>query len=236
MAMRKTIRTAFLLWLLFPAAFAGAKDSPARTSESVARVSGEPFVDVVLQIPDAIVDLKYATTDNFLKRAFYESKRCLLRRSVAKRLEKAADLLRKKTLRLVLWDCYRPLHVQEAMWAAHPVRGEVAPPQSGSNHNRGAAVDVTLADLSGTYLEMPTKFDHFGKDAWRNAALRSKTATKNREVLKDAMARAGFSGIRREWWHYNAPKPKRHPLCRAHIKELAQGIDAETQQKPGQKP
>ena len=99
------------------------------------------------------------------------------------------------------------------MWAIHPVPGEVADPKKGSDHNRGAAVDLSLASSDGTPVLMPTAFDHFGPEAWREAPVKDPQALRHREVLKAAMAVAGFEGIRKEWWHYAVPEPTRFAVC-----------------------
>jgi zinc D-Ala-D-Ala dipeptidase len=180
---------------------------------------GEPLVDVAALIPDAVIDMKYAGEDNFLKRKFYPVNRCLLRESAAKKLQEAAKQLKGKQRRLVLWDCYRPASVQRELWKAHPVPGEVAHPRVGSAHSRAAAVDVALADETGALVEMPTRHDDFTPKAHREAKGIPKEALVNRELLKQAMAKAGFQGIRREWWHYETKDSKRFPLCDAEIKQ-----------------
>src|SRR5439155_9096149 len=94
---------------------------------------------------------------------------CLLRRSVAERLAVAANALRKRGLRLIARDCTRPPDAQEALWRAHPHAGLVADPSRGSLHARGVAIDLDLADLSGTRVEVPTKLDAFVPQAAADA-------------------------------------------------------------------
>jgi len=179
------------------------------------------MVDVSVLIPDAIIDMRYATENNFLKKKVYGANICLLRKRVAHRLKRVADKLRDQKMRIVLWDCYRPYPVQVKMWEIHPVPGEVANPKYGSNHNKGAAVDLTLARNDGSYLEMPTDFDSFTPAAWRNATKGiPKHQLKNRDTLKDAMKAAGFLGIKKEWWHYNTPERRIHPLCDLSLAEV----------------
>jgi D-alanyl-D-alanine dipeptidase len=171
----------------------------------------EPLVDVAAHIPSAIVELRYAREDNFLGRAVYAPQaRCLLRESVARRLARVAESLAKEGLRLKLWDCYRPLSVQKAMWKLFPKPGFVANPQTGSHHNRGAAVDLTLTDAEGVELEMPTPFDEFSPRARQGATEGiSKTAAHNRDKLKAAMEAEGFIANRMEWWHFAAKDARR---------------------------
>ncbi len=220
---------ACLLWVaLHPRIEAAENNSDPSTCGPV------PFVDVARLIPDAVVSMKYATADHFLKRPIADYSRCALRRPVAERLVRAAERLRKAGYRLVLWDCYRPRHVQEAMWRVHPVPGEVANPKTGSHHNRGAAVDVALADASGRLVALPTGFDDFSPQAWRNARDIPVQAKANREALKSAMAAAGFGGIRREWWHYNAPRPKQYALCNAPVAHLLGPVETASAKLPNE--
>jgi D-alanyl-D-alanine dipeptidase len=171
------------------------------------------LVDVARLVPDARLDLRYASTANFTGRALYPVARCLLRAEAAERLARAAAALRAKGYRLVLYDCYRPLSVQRQLWKARPERGFVADPATGSHHNRGMAVDVALADREGRPLEMPTDFDAFSPRAraWATEGL-TPGARRHRDALRAAMLAAGFSVNPLEWWHYDAPRPLEAPL------------------------
>lgn len=170
----------------------------------------EPLVDVTTLIPDLVVEMKYATEDNFLKKKVYPDwAKCLLRESVAQRLKQAADALRKQGYRVRVYDCYRPRAVQWEMWNIFPKPGYVADPRKGSNHNRGAAVDLTLATREGGEVEMPTPFDTFSKAAHHGYAGGTAASRQHREILREAMEGAGFKPNRMEWWHYDAPDSRR---------------------------
>jgi D-alanyl-D-alanine dipeptidase len=106
-------------------------------------------------------------------------------------------------LRLIAWDCTRSAEAQAALWKAHPQPGSVADPARGSLHERGVAVDLGLAGLSGAPVEMPTKFDEFGPKAAADAPLPDGPAREHREALKAAMYAAGFRVNPKEWWHYS---------------------------------
>ncbi|MBM4381180.1 MAG: D-alanyl-D-alanine dipeptidase, partial [Deltaproteobacteria bacterium] len=123
-----------------------------------------PLVDVAEAIPDAVVQLRYAGEDNFLKRRLYPPRaRCLLRAEAAAPLAEAARALRSQGFRLLLYDCYRPPSIQQRMWEAFPRRGYVADPaRGGSAHSRGGAVDVGLVALDGSPVPLPTPHDFFG--------------------------------------------------------------------------
>lgn len=176
--------------------------------------AGEPaVVDATELIPDLVVDLRYATDDNFLKRRVYpEDARCMLLKDSAQRLKKAADALRPKGYRLKVYDCYRPRAVQYEMWKIMPQPGYVADPKFGSNHNRGAAVDLTLVTLDGAEVEMPTKFDDFTPAAHHGHTGGTEASRKHREILRGAMEGAGFKRNKMEWWHYDLPGAKKLPV------------------------
>ncbi len=176
----------------------------------------DPLVDASSVVPGLIVELAYATPDNFAHRALYpKDAKCLLRRSVAQRLARAARTLRKQGLRLVARDCLRPVEAQKALWKAHPRAGAVADPSRGSLHARGVAVDLELADRSGRRLEMPTPFDSFRPEAAADAPIPEGPAKERREALKAAMYAAGFRVNPSEWWHYSRLYGWRWPVARS---------------------
>jgi zinc D-Ala-D-Ala dipeptidase len=171
------------------------------------------LVDAAASVPGLTVELRYATDDNFLGKAVYPATaRCLLLKPVAARLAAVARALAPAGYRLHVWDCYRPLHVQWAMWRLVPRKGYVADPHTGSNHNRGAAVDLTLDSADGTAVEMPTPFDTFGPAAHHGSTAGTAAARENRERLRKAMVDAGFRPNRMEWWHYDAPEARHAPV------------------------
>lgn len=176
--------------------------------------AGEPaVVEATELIPDLVVDLRYATEDNFLKRAVYPADaRCMLLKDTAQRLKKAADVLRPQGYRLKVYDCYRPRAVQYEMWKIMPQPGYVANPKFGSNHNRGAAVDLTLVTTEGAAVEMPTPFDDFTPAAHHGYTGGTEASRKHREILREAMEGAGFKRNKMEWWHYDLPGAKKMPV------------------------
>lgn len=164
----------------------------------------DDFVDVATVIPDAVIDLRYATAANFTGVVLYPVAHCKLRRAVAERLAKAAKALRGHDRRLVLWDCYRPSSIQAVLWKKLPDPRYVADPKHGSRHSRGAAVDVAVVAKDGSAVELPTGFDDFTVAAHRDRAI-SRSA--EARVLEQAMMEAGFVGLSTEWWHFDAPGP-----------------------------
>ncbi len=179
---------ASLLWLVL-ASSSGAAD----------------LVDVVSVAPGVTVEMRYATADNFTGHAVYDCGRCFLKRGTAEKVATAQRLLAAKGLSLKMWDCYRPLSVQKVFWSLVPDRRYVADPRTGSRHNRGNAVDVTLVDGHGRELPMPTRFDDFTPRAAHSAMDLPPEAIRNRQILTDAMTAAGFRPLAEEWWHYDDP-------------------------------
>lgn len=178
-----------------------------------APAASDGLVDVAPLVPRAVLDIRYATPANFTGRALYATARCLLRPEVAARLARAAARLEAQGYRLRLYDCYRPLSVQKAMWAAFPRPGFVANPRSGSLHNRGAAVDVGLSALDGAELPMPTGYDAFVPAAGARATdgIPSKLRLR-RDRLRAAMEAEGFIVNPKEWWHFAVRDARRYPL------------------------
>jgi len=163
------------------------------------------LIDIHQLNPNIVLDMRYATENNFLKRKVYPVARCVLRGAAARRLVQVQQELEKKGLGLKVYDCYRPLSVQKLMWQIKPDPNYVANPAKGSRHNRGAAVDLTLVDRNGKELEMPSGFDDFTERANRNYSGASTQAKKNRQLLEDAMKKYGFIALPTEWWHFDAP-------------------------------
>jgi zinc D-Ala-D-Ala dipeptidase len=172
----------------------------------------DDFVEVATTIPDAVIDIRYATKDNFTGDVLYPNAVCKLRRAVAERLARAAATLRKQERRLLIWDCYRPLSIQKILWARVPDPRYVADPAQGSRHNRGAAIDLALVDKDGNAVTLPTKFDEFTRAAHRKNALRGKPGAEARR-LSDAMTAAGFLPMPTEWWHFDAPESAKYILA-----------------------
>ena len=150
----------------------------------------------------------------------YSADICLLRRPVALKLIRVQHSLRKKGYGLKVWDAYRPLSVQKKMWKKVPVPGLVANPVYGSNHNRGAAVDVTLVDSLGRAVEMPTGYDDFSQRARSNYFNLPQCILQNRKLLQDAMKAGGFVPIRSEWWHFNDSEAKQYQILDIPLKNF----------------
>lgn len=176
--------------------------------------------EVTSHVPGVLVELKYATTDNFMKKDVYG---CLthayLQKETMAMLKKAQENLEKAHpgYHLLIYDAARPLSKQWELWntlteySPEKRRTYVADPKEHSIHNYGSAIDLTVADETGKPLEMGTKYDFFGEMAYPKEEARllkagklSQKAIDNRLILRKAMKSAGFMPIEYEWWHFNA--------------------------------
>lgn len=182
---------------------------------------GIPLVDLQKEIPSIKIEIKYATADNFTKEVLYPEARCLIRKEVAEKLARVQKALQAQNLSLKFFDAYRPLSVQKKMWAKFPVEGFVANPAKGSNHNRGAAVDVTLVDAEGKELPMPSAYDEFSERAHRDYAGGTDSERRNRQVLREAMEKEGFVALKTEWWHFDDKDAKTYPVLDLSFSEVS---------------
>lgn len=159
------------------------------------------LVDVRTVVPNAVVDLRYATADNFVGQQLYPAgARCLVHESMASGLAVAAAALQPDAL--VFWDCYRPHEVQVRMFEAVPNPNWVARPgASARSHEAGRSVDVTIAGA-----DMGTGFDDFSPRslAYATAGV-NPSAQANRVRLREAMAAGGLTVYSGEWWHFDGP-------------------------------
>jgi len=165
------------------------------------------FLDIRTVVPDAIVDLRYATANNFVGVQLYPADaRCLVHESLAPGLATAAVALRAQGSTLVFWDCYRPHEFQVRMFDVVPNPAWVAKPGPYSrSHETGRSVDVTLAE-GRRPVDMGTEFDDFSSRATAYATDGvSAAAQANRARLRAAMTAGGLMVYSGEWWHFDGP-------------------------------
>lgn len=176
-----------------------------------------------------IIDLRYATTNNFVGKNMYGTFRGVyLQRETAQSLVAAQKALKKidEKYSIIIYDAARPQSVQQTMWDVvknTPNAKYVAPPTNGGCHNYGVAVDIGLA-YDGKPMDMGTDFDNFtelahitNESALVQQGKMSRQALKNRQLLRRVMREAGFLTIRKEWWHFERYRIK---YARAHFKLL----------------
>eukprot|EP00899_Mesostigma_viride_P016501 jgi/Mesvir1/24852/Mv22088-RA.1 len=174
------------------------------------------LVDAKALCPDLVLDIRYATANNFLRQAVYPevaASVCLLRPCVASQLIAAHATLQSLGYGLKVFDAYRPPMVQSRMWEILPDPRYVGRPGGkGSNHNRGAAVDVSLVARGGEELDMPTDFDDFSERAHKSFHKLPRHVKHHRQVLHAAMEKHGFIGLDMEWWHFDVVEAFKHDV------------------------
>lgn len=151
-------------------------------------------------VPDAILDIRYATRNNFTHKQLYDKAAAYLRSDVLEALGRAADELRQQGYKLVIFDAYRPHEVQQKM---HELYTDTNYVTVISNHTRGITVDLTLATKDGLYLDMGTEYDDFSEKAHAGTGEISRKQAANRELLLKAMTAVGFAQHPYEWWHFD---------------------------------
>lgn len=170
------------------------------------------MVDVQAVLPEVMIDLRYMTNENFTGTVLYDKSYAQLRQGTLTKLARAVRILTEKGYCLILWDAYRPLSVQKKLWDEMPDERFVAHPDKGSMHNRGCAVDVSLAYTDGKPCEMPTEFDAFGLQARSDRTDLAPIVLEHLRILQYAMRHAGFETIEDEWWHFNDSDWQRYDL------------------------
>ncbi|HKG06035.1 MAG TPA: M15 family metallopeptidase [Pedobacter sp.] len=162
------------------------------------------LVEIKKAIPNITLDIRYATSNNFMKQVMYKQARAFARKPVVARLKQIQAALNVKGYGLKIYDAYRPYAITVAFYKKATNKAYVASPKKGSKHNRGCAVDLTLIDLkTGKDLEMPTPYDSFQPQASPTFSALPPAALKNRNFLIATMHKYGFKVIHNEWWHFD---------------------------------
>lgn len=171
---------------------------------SVKKDSNKTLVDLRTFIPNIVLDIRYATKNNFTGQILYKEAEAYLRLPAAIALKKVQTELNEMGLGIKIYDAYRPYSITELMWEYVKDDRYAADPKKGSRHNRGCAVDLTIIELSsGEELEMPTPYDDFTNKAHHAYMNLERHVIKNRALLKSLMEKYGFESITSEWWHYD---------------------------------
>lgn len=171
------------------------------------------MVEVTSQIAHIVIDLKYASEDNFVGQRVYNFNTCYLLEEVVEKLKIVQTQLNQIDLGLKIWDGYRPMYAQEEFWRLMPDERYVAHPSKASRHTRGTAVDLTLIDLlTKKELEMPSAFDDFSQAAHIDYTGASEIALNNRNLLIKIMEEHGFKVWLNEWWHFDLHDWQKYPV------------------------
>jgi D-alanyl-D-alanine dipeptidase len=166
------------------------------------------LVEVVTLDPTLRLDVRYATTNNFMRRPMYAQARVFLQRPAAQALARANQQVRERGYGLLVFDGYRPWSVTKMFWDAASEEERkiefVANPRKGSRHNRGCAVDLTLFDLkTGREVQMPSAYDEFSERAFPTYQGGTPESRSLRDLLRAVMEAEGFTVYEAEWWHFD---------------------------------
>jgi D-alanyl-D-alanine dipeptidase len=242
---------ALVLWLCLPLAFTQfifAENQAQSTAESTFRITpvrpvrelerdaraAQPPQEngsfrkselVELETLDHTIklDIRYATSNNFLSTPMYSQARAFLQRPAAEALVRAQKALRDKGYGLLIHDAYRPWYVTKMFWDATPEDKKifVANPKEGSRHNRGCAVDLTLYDLkTSAGVKMPSGYDEMSERAYADYAGGTVEERERRAILRHAMEKEGFTVYPQEWWHFDYKDWNRYPIMNLKFEEI----------------
>lgn len=162
------------------------------------------LVRILDYIPDAVIDMRYATTNNFTGVVLYEDSEAYLCYGTVKKLMQVQEELKEKGYRILIWDAYRSPDAQWKLWEAYPDPTFVADPRNGiTGHSQGNTIDISMIYEDGSSVEMPSAFDEFAAIADRDYSDVSKKAKENAMILESVMYKNGFTGYSGEWWDYS---------------------------------
>ena len=181
------------------------------------------LVDIVVLDGSVLLDIRYATEDNFMGMALYDQPRALLQRPAAEALVRAHHKLKQYGYGLIIHDAYRPWRVTKMFWDATPadMKVFVADPAKGSRHNRGGAVDVALYDQStGKAINMISGYDEFSLRAYSGFAGGTTMERYQRDLLRAVMEGEGFTVYPEEWWHFDYQDWRKYPIMNTAFSEI----------------
>ena len=176
--------------------------------------------------PAIHLDIRYATTNDFLGTPVYTQARAFMQRPAAEALVRALHKLEPLGYGLLIHDAYRPWYVTKIFWDATPPEGKifVADPAEGSRHNRGCAVDLTLYDLAtGKPIEMPGTYDEMSPRSFPDYPGGTSLQRWHRDLLRRAMESEGFTVYEHEWWHFDYKDWRQYPILNIKFEDLHSG-------------
>ena len=189
--------------------------------ETVKKDARKRLVNITEYVPGVVLDIRYATTNNFTGERIYDLPLAYARKPVAEALQTVQLELKKRGLGLKIFDGYRPYGATVKFYEVYKDTTYVASPYRGSRHNRGCAIDLTLIDLkSGKELRMPTGYDAFTREAWPSTPVKDPVARENRSLLISVMEKNGFRVNSSEWWHFDFRGWKSFEILDIEFKDL----------------
>jgi len=195
----------------------------ARPPEEKGDFLRSDLVDLANLDPRIKLDIRYATTADFLSTPVYTSARAFLQRPAAEALLRAHRDLIKQGYGLMIFDAYRPWYVTKIFWDATPPDKHqfVADPSQGSRHNRGCAVDLSLYDLAtGKEVPMTGVYDEMSERSYPNYQGGTPEQRAHRQVLRTAMEKQGFTVFETEWWHFDYRDWPRYAIQNVPFEEI----------------
>jgi D-alanyl-D-alanine dipeptidase len=184
------------------------------------------LVELTALDPTIKLEIRYATTNNFLGSRMYTQARAFMQRPAAEALVKVSKELHERGYGLLVHDAYRPWYVTRIFWDATPADKKwlVANPAHGSNHNRGCAVDLTLYDLkSGRTVQMVSTYDESTDRAYAEYPGGTSLERWYRALLRSAMESQGFSANPQEWWHFDYKDWRDYPIMNIPFEQIDSG-------------
>jgi CubicO group peptidase (beta-lactamase class C family)/D-alanyl-D-alanine dipeptidase len=184
------------------------------------------LIDLSALAPGIKLDIRYATTDNFLGTPLYPAARAYLQKPAAEALLRVHKKLAEQGYGLWVFDAYRPWTVTKIFWEATPEKQRifVADPSKGSRHNRGCAVDLTLYDLkTGKPVQMPGGYDEMSDRSWADYPGGTSLQRWHRDLLRRAMEAEGFTVYQAEWWHFDYKDWQKYRIGNRSFEEIAAG-------------
>ena len=181
------------------------------------------LVELVKLDPTIKLDIRYASSNNFLSTPMYSQARAFMQGPAAEAVVRAHRWLKRKGYGLLIHDAYRPWYVTKMFWEATPPdkRIFVADPRDGSRHNRGCAVDLTLYDLkTGAPVQMPSGYDEMSERAYADYAGGTPDERERRALLRQAMGAQGFTAYPQEWWHFDYKDWKHYPIMNVRFENI----------------
>lgn len=219
--MRQRVKTILIaLCLCVSAAVARGQDGPPRDPKPTRAAD---LVELVKLDPTIKLDIRYAGANNFLGKPVYQEARAFLQRPAAEGLVAAHRELAKDGYGLMIHDGYRPWAITKLFWdlTSGLQREFVADPKTGSKHNRGCAVDLTMYDLAtGRVVEMPGGYDEMSRRSYPDYPGGPPAARARRDLLRQVMERHGFTVESNEWWHFNYQDWRLYPILDIAFSEI----------------
>jgi len=194
------------------------------------------LVEIIKLDPTIRLDIRYATSNNFLGRPVYKQARAFLQRPAAEALARANRALRKQGYGIVVFDGYRPWSVTKLFWDSTPEDKKqfVADPSQGSRHNRGCAVDLSLFDLkTKEIVTMPSGYDEMTERSAIDYAGGTAEQRHVRDLLRAAMEAEGYEVYEPEWWHYDYKDWREYPILNIDFREIGKQADRKRKAKAG---